>query len=230
MLVLVVLAPPPPGYVSDVVVPASPDPPPASGGEGGQEKLPPACSPIPGPSSSRLLSPGRREKHLDPSGSSLAGPPRSPSAEGGGAVSVRVLPRFPLGIAPVPVLESAEREVRDIARAPESDVIVPVTRSDLATLAPALLLESILSSVHAPALAIFVESAPMIVETRVSTAHAILQNAPSTVLGLGSVPTAPELLRSEAIAQNAMISAPHRFWEKRRSDLMSVPYAKCLRA
>ena len=69
------------GYVSDDVVPASPDPPPTSGGEGGQEKLPPACSPIPGPSSSRLLSPGRREKHLDPSGSSLAGPPRSPYAE-----------------------------------------------------------------------------------------------------------------------------------------------------
>ena len=70
------------GYVSDDVVPASsPDPPPASGGEGGQERLPPACSPIPGPSSSRLLSPGRREKRLDPSGSSLAGLPRSPSAE-----------------------------------------------------------------------------------------------------------------------------------------------------
>ena len=68
-------------YISDDVVAASPDPPPASGGEGGQEKLPPACSPIPGPSSSRLLSPGRREKRLDPSGSSHAGPPRSPSAE-----------------------------------------------------------------------------------------------------------------------------------------------------
>ena len=69
------------GYVSDDVVPASPDLPPTSGEEGGQERLPPACSPIPGPSSNRLLSPGRREKRLDPSGSSLAGPPRSPSAE-----------------------------------------------------------------------------------------------------------------------------------------------------
>ena len=47
------------GYISDDVVAASPVPPPASGGEGAQEKLPHACSPIPGPSSSRLLSPGR---------------------------------------------------------------------------------------------------------------------------------------------------------------------------
>ena len=70
------------GYISDDVVPASSGPPPASGGEGGQEKQSPACSPIPGLSSNRLLSPGRREKRLDPSGSSLAGPPpRSPSAE-----------------------------------------------------------------------------------------------------------------------------------------------------
>ena len=122
----------------------------------------------------------------------------------------RVLPLFPLGIAAVLVLASAEREDRD-----------------LAALAPALLIESILSSVHAPALAIFVESAPMIVKTCVSTAHAILQNAPSSVLGLGSVPTAPELLRSEAIVQNAMARAPHRFWGKRRSELTSVPYAKC---
>ena len=69
------------GYISDDVVAASPDPPPASGGEGGQEKLHPTCSTIPGPSSSRLLLPGRREKHLDLSGSSHVGPPRSPSAE-----------------------------------------------------------------------------------------------------------------------------------------------------
>ena len=64
----------------------------------------------------------------------------------------------------------------------------------------------------------------MIVETRVSTAHAILQNAPSTVLGLGSVLTAPELLRSEAIVQVALIRAPHRFWEKKkkRSDVSAV--------
>ena len=69
-------------YISGDVVPASPDPPPASGGEGSQEKHSPACSPIPGLSSNRILSPGRREKRLDPSGSSLAGPPpRSPSAE-----------------------------------------------------------------------------------------------------------------------------------------------------
>ena len=69
------------GYISDDVVAVSPVPPPTSGGEGGQEKLPPACSPIPGPSSSRLLSPGRREKRLDPFGSSHAGLPRSPSTE-----------------------------------------------------------------------------------------------------------------------------------------------------
>ena len=69
-------------YISDDDVAASPVPPPASDGEGGQEKLPPACSPIPGPSSSCLLSPGRREKRVDPSGSSHAGPPRSPSTEG----------------------------------------------------------------------------------------------------------------------------------------------------
>ena len=114
------------GYVSVDVVPASPDPPPPPVGRGG----------------SRIL--------LAPH--SLALPAlllRRESGEGGGTVSVRVLPLFPLGIAPVPVLESAEREDRDIASAPESDVIVPVTRSDLAALAPALLLESILSSVHA---------------------------------------------------------------------------------
>ena len=44
-----------------------------------------------------------------------------------GEGSVRVLPRFPLGIAPVPVLESAERGVRGIASVLESDVIVPAT-------------------------------------------------------------------------------------------------------
>ena len=63
-------------------VPASSDPPPTSGGEGGQKKQSPACSPIPGLSSNCPLSPVRREKRLDPSGSSLAGPPpRSPSVE-----------------------------------------------------------------------------------------------------------------------------------------------------
>ena len=155
--------------------------------------------------------------------------PLSLCGEGGGEVSVRALPLLPLCIAPVLDLETAEREDRDIASAPESDVIVPVTRS---ALAPALLIGSILKSVHAPALAkVFtVESAPMIVGTHVSTALAILQSAPSTVLGLGSVPTAPELLRSEAIDQNAMVRAPHRFWGKRRSDLTSVPCVKCFRA
>ena len=149
--------------------------------------------------------------HLAPHVLALPAPPLRRES---GEVSVRVLPLFPLCIAPVLDLESAEKEDRDIASAPESDVIVPVTRSDLAALAPALLIESILNSVHAPTLAIFVESTSMIVGTRVSTAHAILQNAPSTVLGLGSVPTAPELLRSEAIVQNAMVRAPHRFWGK----------------
>ena len=157
-------------------------------------------------------------------------PLRRESGEGSGVVSVRILPRFPLGFAPVPVLESTEREVRGIASVLESDVTAPVIWSDRAALAPALLLESILSSVPAPALAIFIASAPMIIETRVSTAHAILQNAPSTALGLGSAPTAPELLRSKAIMQNAMVRAPHRFWGGRRSDLTSVPYAKCFRA
>ena len=64
---------------------------------------------------------------MDPSGSSHAGPPRFPSTEGSGAVSVRVLPHFPLGIAPVPVLVSAKREVRDIASSLESDVTATVT-------------------------------------------------------------------------------------------------------
>ena len=147
-------------------------------------------------------------------------------------MSVRALPLLPLCIVPVLDLESAEREDRDIASAPESDVIVPVTGSDLAALAPALLIGSILKSVHAPSLAkmFTVESAPMIVGTRVSTAPAIPQSAPSTVLGLGSVPTAPEHLRSEAIDQNAMVRAPHRFWGNRRSDLTSVPCVKCFRA
>ena len=54
-------------------------------------------------------------------------PLRRESGEGSGAVSVRVLPRFPLGIAPVPVMESAEREVRDIASGLESDVTATVT-------------------------------------------------------------------------------------------------------
>ena len=69
--------------ISDDVVPASSDLPPTSGGEGGQKKhFSPACSPIPHLSSTRPLSPVRREKRLDPSGSSLTGPPpRSPSVE-----------------------------------------------------------------------------------------------------------------------------------------------------
>ena len=69
--------------VSDDDVPASSDLPPTSGGEGGQKKhFSPACSPIPGLSSTRPLSPVWREKRFDPSGSSLAGPPpRSPSVE-----------------------------------------------------------------------------------------------------------------------------------------------------
>ena len=68
--------------VSDDIVPASSDLPPTSGEEGSQKKQFPACSPIPGLGSTRPLSPVRREKRLDPSGSSLAGPPhRSPSVE-----------------------------------------------------------------------------------------------------------------------------------------------------
>ena len=68
------------GCVSDDVA-ASPVPPPASGGEGGQERLPPACSPIPGLSSTRLPSPIKRVKRVDTSGSAHSGPSRSPSTE-----------------------------------------------------------------------------------------------------------------------------------------------------
>ena len=68
------------GCVSDDVA-ASPVPPPASGGEGGQERLPPAFSPIPGLSSTRLPSPIKRGKRVDTSGSVHSGPSRSPSTE-----------------------------------------------------------------------------------------------------------------------------------------------------
>ena len=143
-------------------------------------------------------------------------PLRRESGEGSGAVSVRVLP---YGIAPVPVLESAEVEVRVIASSLESDVTATVTWSDLAALAHPPRLRNILTST--PALAIFIGNAPVIVETRVSTAHAILGNAPSTARGLGSAPTArglgsaptaPELLRSEAVSRDAVTRAAHRFW------------------
>ena len=119
------------GYVSDDVVPVSPDPPSASGGEGGQEKLPPLAPPSPArvPAVFSHLG-GERSVWIVLAPHSLALPAlplRRESGEGGGAVSVRVLPRFPLGIAPVPVLESPEREIGGITSAPESDVIVPVT-------------------------------------------------------------------------------------------------------
>ena len=68
------------GYVSDDIA-ASPVPPPASGGEGGQERLPPACSPIPGLRSTRLPSPSKRVKRVDTSGSAHSGLSRSPSTE-----------------------------------------------------------------------------------------------------------------------------------------------------
>ena len=70
------------GYVSDVVA-ASPVPPPTSSGEGGQERLPPACSPIPGLSSTRLLSPSKRMKRVDTSGSAQSGPPSTERERGG---------------------------------------------------------------------------------------------------------------------------------------------------
>ena len=215
------------GYITDDVVAASPVPPPASGGEGGQEKLPPACSPIPGPSSTRLLSPGRREKRVDPSGSSHAGPPRSPSTErerGGKRCGKRS--RSPSQYRSRSSSGERRGELRDIASGLESDVTATVTWSDLAALTPSPLLGGILNSVPAPTLTIFIASAPMIIETRVSTAHAILRNTPASVLGLGSAPTASELLRSEAIMQDAVVRAPHRFWERRRSDLASVPFAR----
>ena len=116
------------GCVSDDVA-ASPVPPPASGGEGGQERLPPACSPIPGLSSTRLPSPIKRVKSVDTSGSAHSGPSRSPSTEGSGAVSVFVLP---LCIAPAPLLESVEVEVRVLASSLESDETATVTWSALA--------------------------------------------------------------------------------------------------
>ena len=104
------------GYISDDDVAASPVPPPASGGEGGQEKLaPPSLDRVPAVFSHLV---GERSVWILLASPTLALPAlplRRESGEGRGAVSVRVLPRFPLGIAPVPVLESAEREVRDIA-------------------------------------------------------------------------------------------------------------------
>ena len=74
-----------------------------------------------------------------------------------------------------------------------------------------------------PALAIFIANAPVIKETRASITHAILGNAPSTARGLGSAPTPPELLRSEAVSRDAVTRAAHRFL-RRRSVLNSVPY------
>ena len=119
------------GYISDDVVAASPVPPPASGGEGGQEKLPPACSPsldrVPVVFSHLV---GERSVWIllaPPTLALPALPLRRESGEGSGAVSVRVLPRFPLGIAPIPVLERAEGEVRNIASGLESDVTATVT-------------------------------------------------------------------------------------------------------
>ena len=209
------------GYVSDDVA-ASPVPPPASGGEGGQERLPPACSPIPGLSSTRLPSPIKRVKRVDTSGSAHSGPSRSPSTresgEGSGAVSVFVLPH---GIAPAPLLESVEVEVRVFASSLESDVTATVTWSDLAALAHPPRLRNHPTST--PALAIFITNAPVIDETRASIAHAILGNAPSTARGLGSAPTAPELLRSEAVSRDAVTRAAHRLL-RRRSVLKSVPF------
>ena len=140
------------------------------------------------------------------------------SEEGSGAVSVRVLPH---GIAPVPLLESAEVEVRVIASSLESDVTATVTWSDLTALAHPPRLRNLPTST--PALAIFIANVPVIEETRASIAHAILGNAPSTARGLGSAPTAPELLRSEAVSRDAVTRAAHRFL-RRRSDLKSVPY------
>ena len=123
------------GCVSDDVA-ASPVPPPASGGEGGQERLPPAYSPIPGLSSTRLPSPIKRGKRVDTSGSAHSGPLALPlrreSEEGSGAVSVFVLP---LGIAPAPLLENVEVEIRVLASGLESDETATVTWSDLAALA-----------------------------------------------------------------------------------------------
>ena len=99
------------GYISDDVVAAFPDPPPTSGGEGGEEKLaPPSPARVPAVFS-RLG--GERSVWIllaPPTLALPALPLRRESGDGSGAVSVRVLPRFPLGIAPVPVLESAERE------------------------------------------------------------------------------------------------------------------------
>ena len=116
------------GYVSDDVVPASPDPPPVSGGEGARRSYPQLAPPSPARVPAVFSRLGGVWIHLTPHSLALpALPLHRESGEGGGAVSVRVLPLFPLGIAPVPVLESAEREVRGIASAPESDVIIPMT-------------------------------------------------------------------------------------------------------
>ena len=115
------------GYISDDVVAASPVPPPASGGEGGQEKLSPCLLPHPRPEfQPSSLAWEAREAF----GSFWLLPrwpsPLSPLRRESGTVSVCILPRFPLGIAPVPVLESTEREVRGIASVLESDMTAPV--------------------------------------------------------------------------------------------------------
>ena len=223
--------------VSDDVVPASSDLPPTSGGEGGQKKQSPACSPIPGLSSNRPLSPVRREKRLDPSDSSLAGPPPcSPSVErervGRRRGERSLSPSSPSLYRSCS--RSGERREggsgycqRSRERRDRSGDGKRSRRSRFA-----LLIGSILKSVHVHALAnlFTVESAPVIVGTHVSTTPVIPQSAPSTVLGLGTVPTAPELLRSEAIDRNAVVRAPHRFWGNRRSDVTSVPCVKCFRA
>ena len=172
---------------------------------------PPLAPPSPGLSSTRLPSSHQESeacrhfwlRPLWPFSLSLYG---GESEEGSGVVSVFVLP---LGIAPAPLLESVEVEVRVLASSLESDETATVTWSDLAALAlPPRLWNHQTST---PALAIFIANAPVMNETRASIAHAILGNAPSTARGLGSAPTAPELLRSEAVSRDALTRAAHRF-------------------
>ena len=215
------------GYISDDVA-ASPVPPPASGGEGGQEKLPPACSPIPGPSSSHLLSPGRREKRVDLSGSSHAAPPHSPSTErerGGKRRGKRLRsPLFPSryrsrsssgerrGRGSRYRQRSRERRDRysDMKRSRRSRSLSPFRRhSDQRSRSRSRDFYSERSHDHRD----LREYRP-----RDSPKRSLFRSRSR------SAPTAPELLRSEAIMQNAVVRAPHRFWGRKRSDLASVPF------
>ena len=203
------------GCVSDDVA-ASPVPPPASGGEGGQERLPPAYSPIPGLSSTRLPSPIKRGKRVDTSGSAHSGPSRSPSTERerGGK---RRGKRFRSPSRYRSRSSSGERRGRDTRFSQWSrerrDRYSDLERSRRSR-SPSPLMKS--SKQHSRSRDFYRERSR---DERDSREYRTL--APPTARGLGSAPTAPELLRSEAISRDALTRAAHRFLN-RRSVLKSV--------